>query len=74
MGERAYEVVREHSGPLSTLLSASDTAMECLKVVDIRVEFGKLNPVILQDEDRFQCGQFLASLDEWLGHVPDSRI
>ena len=27
-----YEVVREHSGPLSTLLSASDTAMECLKV------------------------------------------
>ena len=44
-----YEVVREHSGPLPTLLSASDTAMECLKVVDIRVKFGKLNPVILQD-------------------------
>ena len=30
-----YEVVREHSGPLPTLLSASDTAMECLKVVDL---------------------------------------
>ena len=44
-----YEVVREHSGPLPTLLSASDTAMECLKVVDIRVKFGKLSPVILQD-------------------------
>ena len=44
-----YEVVREHSGPLPTLLSASDTAVECLKVVDIRVKFGKLNPVILQD-------------------------
>ena len=27
----------------------SDTAMECLKVVDIRVKFGKLSPVILQD-------------------------
>ena len=44
-----YEVVREHLGPLPTLLSASDTAMECLKVVDIRVKFGKLSPVILQD-------------------------
>ena len=46
---RGYEVVREHSGPLPTLLSASDTAVECLKVVDIRVKFGKLSPVILQD-------------------------
>ena len=44
-----YEVVREHLGPLPTLLSASDTAMECLKVVDIRVKFAKLSPVILQD-------------------------
>ena len=44
-----YEVVREHLGPLPTLLSASDTAMECLKGVDIRVKFGKLSPVILQD-------------------------
>ena len=43
-----YEVVKEHSGPLPVLMSASDTPMECVKLVDIRVKFGKLGPVVLQ--------------------------
>ena len=43
-----YEVVKEHSGPLPVLLSASETPMECTKLVDIRVKFGKLAPVVLQ--------------------------
>ena len=43
-----YEVVKEHSGPLPVLMSASDTEMECLGLVDIRVKFGKLGPVVLQ--------------------------
>ncbi|CAE7551680.1 unnamed protein product [Symbiodinium sp. CCMP2592] len=43
-----YEVVKEHSGPLPVLMSASDTEMECLGLVDIRVKFGRLGPVVLQ--------------------------
>ena len=43
-----YEVVKEHSGPLPVLMSASDTEMECLGLVDIRVKFGKLGPLVLQ--------------------------
>ena len=43
-----YEVVKEHSGPLPVLMSASDTEMECLGLVDIRVKFGKQGPVVLQ--------------------------
>ncbi|CAE7039615.1 unnamed protein product [Symbiodinium sp. CCMP2592] len=42
------EVVKEHSGPLPVLMSASDTEMECLGLVDIRVKFGRLGPVVLQ--------------------------
>ena len=43
-----YEVVKEHSGPLPVLMSASETPMECTKLVDVRVKFGKLAPVVLQ--------------------------
>ena len=43
-----YEVVKEHSGPLPVLMSESDTPMECVKLVDMRVKFGKLGPVVLQ--------------------------
>ena len=44
----SYEVVKEHSGPLPVLMSASDTPMECVKLVDIRVKFGKLGLLVLQ--------------------------
>ena len=43
-----YEVVKEHSGPLPVLMSASETPMECTKLVDVRVKFGKLAPIVLQ--------------------------
>ena len=45
-----YEVVKEHSGPLPVLMIASDTPMECTKLVqvDIRVKLGKLGPLVLQ--------------------------
>ena len=43
-----YEVVKEHSGPLPVLMSASDTEMECTKLVHIRVKLGKLGPLVLQ--------------------------
>ena len=43
-----YEVVKEHSGPLPVLMSASETPMECTKLVDVRVKFGKLAPVVLR--------------------------
>ena len=43
-----YKVVKKHLGPLPVLISASDTPMECVKLVDIRVKFGKLGSVVLQ--------------------------
>ncbi|CAE7837055.1 unnamed protein product [Symbiodinium sp. CCMP2592] len=65
-----YEVVKEHSGPLPVLMSASDTEMECLGLVDIRVKFGKLGPVVLQKVLVCQIGfnvisSWQASLSGW---------
>ncbi|CAE7217567.1 unnamed protein product [Symbiodinium sp. CCMP2592] len=65
-----YEVVKEHSGPLPVLMSASDTEMECLGLVDIRVKFGRLGPVVLQKVLVCQIGfnvisSWQASLSGW---------
>ena len=61
-----YEVVKEHSGPLPVLMSASDTEMECLgsgryscEVWEARACSSSAGPCM---SDRFQRDHFLASL------------
>ena len=44
-----YEIVKRHEGPPPRLMDASDNEMSTISLVDVKVKFGKLGPVVLQN-------------------------
>ena len=44
-----YEIVKHHEGPPPRLMDASDNEMSTISLVDVKVKFGKLGPVVLQN-------------------------
>ena len=44
-----YEIVKRHEGPPPRLMDASDNEMSTVSLVDVKVRFGKLGPVVLQN-------------------------
>ena len=71
-----YEIVKRHEGP-PRLVDASDNEMSTVSLVDVKVRFGKLGPVVLQNViicDIGFCFESLAGLLAWLSGRNDSCL